>query len=160
MAMMGDGHMSKRRTSILLKIVNLVAVAGCASIALVVIPGAERVGLVPRLSTALFIVGSMPLLALAVVSWRLYDAIGAGEVFTSKNSRALRTMALLCAADCAIWLVELIPYLALAEHPRFSVAASLLVALVFCFSLSIVCASLSAFTASAAELKDENDLVV
>mgnify|MGYP001641960778 FL=1 len=158
--MMGDGHMSKRRTSILLKIVNLMAVAGCVSIALVVIPGAERVGLVPHLSTLLFIVGSVPLLALAVVSWRLYGAIGAGEVFTSKNSRALRTMALLCAVDCAIWLVELVLYLALAEHLRFSVAASLLVALAFCFSLAIVCASLSAFTASAAELKDENDLVV
>ena len=37
---------------------------------------------------------------------------------------------------------------------------ALLVALAFCFSLAIVCASLSAFTASAAELKDENDLVV
>ena len=64
------------------------------------------------------------------------------------------------AADAAVWLAELVAYLAFVAPVVFSVVASLSVALVFSVSLAVVCVALSGLTQNAAQIKDENDLVV
>ena len=152
--------MPKRGMVILLVIMDLVAVVACLLIAFVIMPGAEGAGLVPPYSSVLFIVGSVPLLVLAVVALRLFGAIGRGEVFTVANVRTLKAMGWLCGVDTLIWLGEFVAYALVAQPVRFSVAAALAVAAALSFSLTIVSATLAAFTRSAAELKDDNDLVV
>lgn len=152
--------MPRRGTAVLLGIMDLVAVAACLLIAFVLMPGAEGAGLVPAHASLLFVVGSVPLIALAIVALRLFGSIGRGEVFTAANARTLRTMGWLCGVDTLIWLFELVAYALTAQPVRFSVAAALAVAVAFSFSLTIVSTTLAAFTRSAAELKDDNDLVV
>ena len=152
--------MPKRVTAVLLSITDLLAMTACLLIAFVLMPGAEGAGLVPAHSSVLFVMGSAPLLVLAVVALRLFGAIGRGEVFTAANAHALRTMGWLCGVDALIWLVELVAYALTAQPVRFSVAAALGVAWAFSFSLTIVSAALAAFTQTAAEIKDDNDLVV
>lgn len=152
--------MLKKGTAVLLGIMDLVAVVACLLIAFVLMPGAEGAGLVPACSSILFIVGSAPLLALAVVALRLFGAIGRGEVFTTANARTLKTMGWLCGVDTLIWSVELVAYVLVAQPVRFSVAAALGIALAFSFSLAIVSTTLAAFTRTAADIKDDNDLVV
>lgn len=152
--------MHKKGTAVLLGIMDLLAVVACLLIAFVLMPGAEGAGLVPACSSLLFIVGSIPLLMLAVVVLRLFGAIGRGEVFTTVNVRTLSAMGWLCGVDALIWLVELVAYVLMVQPVRFSVAAALGIALAFSFSLTVVSATLAAFTRTAAEIKDDNDLVV
>lgn len=69
-------------------------------------------------------------------------------------------MASLAAIDSIIWVSGLAIYTLCAPERRFAVVAALSVALIFAVSLTVVLAALSMFTANAAELKDDNDLVV
>lgn len=152
--------MSKREMSVVLKAIDLLAVAACVLVLALVIPAIEARDVVPSGSTLAFALGVAPLMVLAVVSWTLFSAIGEGEVFSRNNARRLRSMGYLAAIDVLVWLAVTVAYVALADQIVFSVVASLSVALVFCVSLAVVCVALSAFTEGAAQLKDENDLVV
>lgn len=152
--------MSHRELSVLLRAVDVVAVVACVVVAALVIPGVEARGVVPRGSAVVFALGIVPLMVVAVVAWRLFGAIGGGDVFVTANSRRLRVMAYASAADAAVWVLALVAYLAVAGTVVFSVVASLSVALIFAVSLAVVSAALSLFTANAADIKSENDLVV
>lgn len=152
--------MSKRELSVVLKVIDCLAMAACTFVALVVIPGGETASVLPVGSTILFVVGVVPLVLLAVQAWRLFSAIGAGEVFAACNARTLRFMAYLAAIDSIIWVSGLAIYTLCAPERRFAVVAALSVARVFAVSPTVVLAALSMFTANAAELKDDNDLVV
>lgn len=153
-------RMSRREMSLLLKAIDLLAVLSCLVVAIAAIPPVEARGVVPPGSALLFVLGILPLVVLAAVAWRLFSAIGAGEVFTQGNALLLRRMGYLAAADAAVWLAELVAYLAFVAPVVFSVVASLSVALVFSVSLAVVCVALSGLTQNAAQIKDENDLVV
>lgn len=152
--------MSKREMSIVLKVIDLLAVAACLLVAVMVIPAIEGRGVVPVGSTIVFALGVLPLVVLAAVAWRLFSAIGQAEAFTQGNAARLRLMGYLAAVDVLVWLLAAVAYVSCAQPLVFSVVASLSVALVFSVSLAVVCVALSALTANAAELKDENDLVV
>jgi len=152
--------MSKREMSVVLKVIDILAVAACVLVAVMVIPAIEGRGVVPAGSTLAFALGVLPLVALAAVAWGLFSAIGRTEAFTQKNATRLRIMGYLAAADVLMWLLASVAYVLIARPLAFSVVASLSVALVFSVSLAVVCVTLSALTANAAELKDENDLVV
>ena len=152
--------MSKREMSLVLKAIDLLAVAACVLVAVLVVPSLEAREVLPAGSTVAFVLGIAPLMVLALVSWQLFSAIGEGEVFTRHNAQHLRSMGYLASVDALLWLLALVVYLLSGLEIHFSVVASLSVALVFTASLGVVCAALSALTANAADIKDENDLVV
>jgi hypothetical protein len=146
--------------SLVLKVIDLLAVIACALVAVMVIPSIEARGVVPPGSSVVFALGVTPLALVATVAWKLFSAIGRAEVFTQRNAARLRLMGYLAAADSLVWLLAAAAYVLIAKPLVFSVVASLSVALIFSISLTVVCVALSALTANAADLKDENDLVV
>ncbi len=152
--------MSHKEVSVVLRVVDVAAVVACLAVAALVIPGCEARGDLPTGATVTFALGIVPLLVVAVVAWRLFSAIGLDQVFVASNARLLRAMGYASAADAAIWAVALVAYLVAAQPVRFSVVASLSVALIFAVSLAVVSAALSLLTANAADIKSENDLVV
>lgn len=152
--------MSHREVSLLLRVVDVAAVVACLAVAVAVIPGMEARDVVPAGSAVAFALGVVPLIVVAVVAWRLFGAIGRGEVFVASNAHLLRTMGYAAATDAAVWVAVLVAYLVVAGQPLFSVVASLSVALIFAVSLAVVSAALSLLTTNAADIKSENDLVV
>ena len=89
-----------------------------------------------------------------------FSAIGHGETFTKENARRLRAMGYFAAADALVWLALIVIGVLVVDGLAFSVVASLSVAFVFTFALTVVCVSLSYLASSAADIKSENDLVV
>ena len=69
-------------------------------------------------------------------------------------------MGYFAAADALVWLVLIVVGVLATDGLAFSVVASLSVAFVFTFALTVVCVSLSHLASSAADIKSENDLVV
>lgn len=152
--------MSYREMSAVLKVVDALACAACLFVLVAVIPDLEARRVVPQGSVLGFAAGIAPLLALGVQAWRLFSAIGHGETFTEKNARRLRTMGYFAASDAAVWLLLVVIDVLVSDDLAFSVVASLSVAFVFVFTLTVVCAALSHLASSAADIKSENDLVV
>jgi len=146
--------------STVLKLVDLLACAACLFVLAAVIPDLEARRVVHQGSMLGFAAGIAPLLALGIQAWKLFSAIGHGETFTEKNSRRLRTMSYFAASDAAIWLLLIVIGVLVSDGLAFSVVASLSVAFVFVFTLTVVCAALSHLASSAADIKSENDLVV
>jgi hypothetical protein len=143
-----------------LKAVDLLACAACLFVLLAVIPDIEARGVVPAGATIGFAVGIAPLLALGARAWGLFSAIGRGETFTKENARRLRAMGYFAAADALVWLALIVVGVLATDGLVFSVVASLSVAFVFTFALTVVCVALSHLASSAADIKSENDLVV
>lgn len=152
--------MSHKEVSVLLRVADAAAVVACLAVAVLVIPGLEARGDLPQGATVAFALGVAPLLVVAAVAWRLFVAIGHDEVFVAANARLLRVMCYAAVADAAIWAIALVAYLLLVAEARFSVVASLSVALVFAVSLAVTAGALSVLTTNAADIKSENDLVV
>lgn len=152
--------MTHREMAAVLKAVDLLACAACLFVLLAVIPDIEARGVVPAGATIGFAVGIAPLLALGARAWGLFSAIGRGETFTKENARRLRAMGYFAAADALVWLALIVIGVLAVDGLAFSVVASLSVAFVFTFALTVVCVSLSHLASSAADIKSENDLVV
>ncbi len=152
--------MTHREMAAVLKAVDLLACAACLFVLLAVIPDVEALGVVPAGATIGFAVGIAPLLALGARAWGLFSAIGRGETFTKENARRLRAMGYFAAADALVWLVLIVVGVLATDGLVFSVVASLSVAFVFTFALTVVCVALSHLASSAADIKSENDLVV
>lgn len=152
--------MSYREMSVVLKVVDVLACAACLFVLVAVIPDLEARRVVPQGSVLGFAAGIAPLLVLGAQAWRLFSAIGHGETFTEKNARRLRTMGYCAAFDAAVWLLLIVIDVLVSADPAFSVVASLSVAFVFVFTLTVVCAALSHLASTAADIKSENDLVV
>ncbi len=152
--------MTYRETSLILKLVNVAAAVACIVVAVVVIPQLEQGNRLPLGATPAFALGILPLLAVALTSWRLFSRIAQGELFSKENAYLLRLMSYFAAADALLWLVLLVAYLVAVSPVAFSVVASLSVALIFAISLTVIAAALSLFTTRASSLKDENDLVI
>ena len=152
--------MTHREMAAVLKAVDLLACAACLFVLLAVIPDVEALGVVPAGATIGFAVGIAPLLALGARAWGLFSAIGRGETFTKENARRLRAMGYFAAADALVWLALIVIGVLAVDDLAFSVVASLSVAFVFTFALTVVCVALSHLASSAADIKSENDLVV
>ena len=152
--------MTHREMAAVLKAVDLLACAACLFVLLAVIPDVEALGVVPAGATIGFAVGIAPLLALGAWAWGLFSAIGRGETFTKENARRLRAMGYFAAADALVWLALIVIGVLVVDGLAFSVVASLSVAFVFTFALTVVCVALSHLASSAADIKSENDLVV
>lgn len=152
--------MTHREMAAVLKAVDLLACAACLFVLVAVIPDVEARGVVPAGATIGFAVGIAPLLALGARAWGLFSAIGRGETFTKENARRLRAMGYFAAADALVWLALIVIGVLAVDGLAFSVVASLSVAFVFTFALTVVCVSLSHLASSAADIKSENDLVV
>ena len=152
--------MTHREMAAVLKAVDLLACAACLFVLVAVIPDVEARGVVPAGATIGFAVGIAPLLALGAWAWGLFSAIGRGETFTKENARRLRAMGYFAAADALVWLALIVIGVLVVDGLAFSVVASLSVAFVFTFALTVVCVSLSHLASSAADIKSENDLVV
>ena len=154
--------MTHREMAAVLKAVDLLACAACLFVLVAVIPDVEARGVVPAGATIGFAVGIAPLLALGARAWGLFSAIGHGETFTKENARRLRAMGYFAAADALVWLALIVIVIGVlaVDGLAFSVVASLSVAFVFTFALTVVCVSLSHLASSAADIKSENDLVV
>ena len=152
--------MTHREMAAVLKAVDLLACAACLFVLVAVIPDVEARGVVPAGATIGFAVGIAPLLALGARAWGLFSAIGHGETFTKENARRLRAMGYFAAADALVWLALIVIGVLVVDGLAFSVVASLSVAFVFTFALTVVCVSLSHLASSAADIKSENDLVV
>ena len=152
--------MTHREMAAVLKAVDLLACAACLFVLLAVIPDIEARGVVPAGATIGFAVGIAPLLALGARAWGLFSAIGRGETFTKENARRLRAMWYFAAADALVWLALIVVGVLATDGLVFSVVASLSVAFVFTFALTVVCVALSHLASSAADIKSENDLVV
>ena len=152
--------MTHREMAAVLKAVDLLACAACLFVLVAVIPDVEARGVVPAGATIGFAVGIAPLLALGAWAWGLFSAIGHGETFTKENARRLRAMGYFAAADALVWLALIVVGVLATDGLVFSVVASLSVAFVFTFALTVVCVSLSHLASSAADIKSENDLVV
>lgn len=152
--------MTHREMAAVLKAVDLLACAACLFVLVAVIPDVEARGVVPAGATIGFAVGIAPLLALGAWAWGLFSAIGRGETFTKENARRLRAMGYFAAADALVWLALIVIGVLAVDGLAFSVVASLSVAFVFTFALTVVCVSLSHLASSAADIKSENDLVV
>lgn len=152
--------MTHREMAAVLKAVDLLACAACLFVLLAVIPDIEARGVVPAGATIGFAVGIAPLLALGARAWGLFSAIGRGETFTKENARRLRAMGYFAAADALVWLALIVVGVLATDGLVFSVVASLSVAFVFTFALTVVCVALSHLASSAADIKSENDLVV
>lgn len=152
--------MTHREMAAVLKAVDLLACAACLFVLVAVIPDVEARGVVPAGATIGFAVGIAPLLALGARAWGLFSAIGHGETFTKENARRLRAMGYFAAADALVWLALIVIGVLAVDDLAFSVVASLSVAFVFTFALTVVCVSLSHLASSAADIKSENDLVV
>ncbi len=152
--------MTHREMAAVLKAVDLLACAACLFVLVAVIPDVEARGVVPAGATIGFAVGIAPLLALGARAWGLFSAIGHGETFTKENARRLRAMGYFAAADALVWLALIVIGVLAVDGLAFSVVASLSVAFVFTFALTVVCVSLSHLASSAADIKSENDLVV
>ena len=152
--------MTHREMAAVLKAVDLLACAACLFVLVAVIPDVEARGVVPAGATIGFAVGIAPLLALGARAWGLFSAIGHGETFTKENARRLRAMGYFAAADALVWLALIVIGVLVVDGLAFSVVASLSVAFVFTFALTVICVSLSHLASSAADIKSENDLVV
>lgn len=152
--------MTHREMAAVLKAVDLLACAACLFVLVAVIPDVEARGVVPAGATIGFAVGIAPLLALGAWAWGLFSAIGRGETFTKENARRLRAMGYFAAADALVWLALIVIGVLAVDGLAFSVVASLSVAFVFTFALTVVCVALSHLASSAADIKSENDLVV
>ena len=152
--------MTHREMAAVLTAVDLLACAACLFVLVAVIPDVEARGVVPAGATIGFAVGIAPLLALGARAWGLFSAIGHGETFTKENARRLRAMGYFAAADALVWLALIVIGVLAVDGLAFSVVASLSVAFVFTFALTVVCVSLSHLASSAADIKSENDLVV
>lgn len=152
--------MTHREMAAVLKAVDLLACAACLFVLVAVIPDVEARGVVPAGATIGFAVGIAPLLALGAWAWGLFSAIGRGETFTKENARRLRAMGYFAAADALVWLALIVIGVLVVDGLAFSVVASLSVAFVFTFALTVVCVALSHLASSAADIKSENDLVV
>ena len=152
--------MTHREMAAVLKAVDLLACAACLFVLVAVIPDVEARGVVPAGATIGFAVGIAPLLALGARAWGLFSAIGHGETFTKENARRLRAMGYFAAADALVWLALIVIGVLAVDGLAFSVVASLSVAFVFTFALTVVCVALSHLASSAADIKSENDLVV
>lgn len=152
--------MTHREMAAVLKAVDLLACAACLFVLVAVIPDVEARGVVPAGATIGFAVGIAPLLALGARAWGLFSAIGHGETFTKENARRLRAMGYFAAADALVWLALIVIGVLAVDDLAFSVVASLSVAFVFTFALTVICVSLSHLASSAADIKSENDLVV
>lgn len=152
--------MTHREMAAVLKAVDLLACAACLFVLVAVIPDVEARGVVPAGATIGFAVGIAPLLALGARAWGLFSAIGHGETFTKENARRLRAMGYFAAADALVWLALIVIGVLVVDGLAFSVVASLSVAFVFTFALTVVCVALSHLASSAADIKSENDLVV
>ena len=152
--------MTHREMAAVLKAVDLLACAACLFVLVAVIPDVEARGVVPAGATIGFAVGIAPLLALGARAWGLFSAIGRGETFTKENARRLRAMGYFAAADALVWLALIVIGVLVVDGLAFSVVASLSVAFVFTFALTVVCVALSHLASSAADIKSENDLVV
>lgn len=152
--------MKHREMSIVLKVMDFLSIAAALFVACAVIPSVEAAKMVPAGASVAFGIGVLPLIALAVVAWQLFSAIGRGETFVAENAARLRTMSVLAAVDAAIWLAEIIVYALAEPAPELSVTGTLSVALIITVAMCMLCVVLSHLTLRAAALKDENDLVV
>lgn len=158
--------MSQREMSVLLKVLDVLSVAGCLVVGFVMVSRMCQVGMLVQ--GVFFGIGIVPMLAAAVFSWAIFSDIAKGQSFTEKNAGRLRVMAYLAAASTAVWLVEIImlatmpsPHdvIRISSLPIFYLLIAVILA-VFCAALAAVCVALSHLTASAADIKSENDLMV
>lgn len=152
--------MDNRAVSWLMCAIDLISVAAVILIGAVVIPGLQAQGKIPTYSTLGYALGAIPLLICAAVGFKLFVAIGKGDVFSYTNARLLTYMGASSAVSALVWLVEL-GYLILARiATQTSVVSTLCVALIASVALASSCAALSLLCKHAADIKSENDMTV
>ena len=149
--------MHQREMSYVLRAIDILCLAICAAAAVGIVPRLEGSGLAPTGFVWSFAVGMLPLFAVGCVAWPVFADIGHGSSFTARNAVRLRAMGYLAAVDVLLWAVVTVAY---ALHAQPQSLAIPIVLLVFAVGLAVVAIALSHLTAEAANIKDENDLVV
>ena len=156
----GAGSMHQREMSYVLRAIDILCLAICAAAAVGIVPRLEGSGLAPTGFVWSFAVGMLPLFAVGCVAWPVFADIGHGSSFTARNAVRLRAMGYLAAVDVLLWAVVTVAYALHAQPQSLGCIAIPIVLLVFAVGLAVVAIALSHLTAEAANIKDENDLVV
>ena len=104
-------------------------------------------------------VTALPVLAALVLAWIIAGNIGRGDSFCMQNSKLLKVIAILAAADAAYFFIGNIVMMFLGmNHPGI-----VLFSLVPCFigaGICVIAAALSHYTYKAAQLQEQSDLTI
>lgn len=109
--------------------------------------------------TVFYAITALPIAAAAVLAWQIAAAISKDESFTNKNSRRLKWIAYLAAADSAYYFIgNCLLLIAGMNHPGIilvSIAPTIVGA-----AVAAVAAALSNLSKSASALQEEAELTV
>jgi len=93
------------------------------------------------------------------VAYRIFHAIGRDASFTFANAKRMRLISMLAFADFFLFLIGFAATLPVnAAHPLFLLCFTL--AGFLCLAAAICCLVLSKLLRQAAEMKEENDLMI
>lgn len=159
--------MGNRELARWLKALDAMALACCVGVMLAVVPArcaalaaaeARFAGMVAA-GWAFVVLAAVPIVGVAVLAWRIFGDIGAGESFSAANAARLKRIGFLAVVEAALF-AACIAALAVVGALADGLLAVLLVAVVASGGLGVVGFALSHLTANAAAIKAENDLTV
>lgn len=160
--------MKQRELALALKIADIVALA-CSiaaifylvgKIGVLLTPVEGNVGSLLRHAALPFgILTCVPLVIIAILSWKLFNELARDNSFAPENARRLRTIGFVAFVEtllfiCAAAVIAIFGSISLDAFADFTVI------IIACGALAVVCFTLSHLFAKASALQSENDLTV
>lgn len=159
--------MSQRELERCLKALDIIVVIACIGVMLAIVPqrcqalatANPRMAYLVPCGWALIVIATIPIAAVAILSWQIFSDIGNDDSFSPQNVVRLVRIGYFACAEAVLFTLVIIA-LGLIGVLAEGLLAVLFMAIIVCGGLGVVAFSLSHFTARVAEIKAENDLTV
>ena len=159
--------MGQRELERCLKALDILVVISCLGVMLAIVPqrcqaladaNASLCYLVPA-GKVFMALAAVPILGVALLSWRIFGDIGNDDSFSDANTARLIGIGYLACVEAALFALTIVA-LAIIGALADGLLAVLFMAIITSGGLGVVSFALSHFTARVAIIKAENDLTV
>ena len=163
--------MKHKELALALKLVDLLTVAGCLALLVIVVPifaahadsagpgGSSPFAIQPLVSRGAAFVLWLPILVMGINSWKMFTRIGNNNSFCPENTQALRSVSVLSLFECVLLALAGVACLVTGIY-SYGLLALIVLLMFICLALSAISAALSHLTLKATSIQDENDLTV